>query len=250
MFIKKLAIDPSPKFLQTLHANLVEQFTALFRLKSLIQSKGVYDKKLNVEIEEAENNLEEHLHGRIESSAVNYIDSILKGDTGFFGTDQGNRDFVYFLCVQYMRTKNIKTRVLRNVTSPQNIDLEKIWNVLSHILATNMAWNLYAERSSFQLVLLDNQSSVQFITGDQPVVNTYATGNPKNPPNKLEFYYPISSAVAILVTKKQEYKGVSRLSVSAEEAAGYNDLIKNNSHDQIYAFSKQTLERYRQSDNG
>jgi len=245
-FIKKLAIKPSPKHLQKLHANLVKQFNFLFKLKSLIRYRGIDNQKLNDEIEEAVNNLEEDLHGRIESRAIGHINSILKGDVGFFNTDEGNMDFVYFLCVQYMRTKKIKSSVLANVTSPKNIDLEKIWNVLSHIFATNMGWSLYAERNNFHVVLLDNQSSMQFITGDQPVINTYATGDPKSPPETLEFYYPVSPVIGILVTEKGIHKGINRISVNAEEVSAYNEHIVRNAYDQIYASSEETLRRYRQ----
>lgn len=243
-FIKKLVIEPSPVHLQRLHSNLVKQFNCMFELKRLLQSKGIDDAALNYEIEEAMNNLEEDLHCRIEDSVVEHIDSILRGDISFSDTDKGYMDFMYFLCVQYMRTKKIKANILANVRTPQNIDMERIWPVLSHIFATNMGWSWFAERNNFPIVLLDNQISEQFITGDQPVINTYATGDLKNPPTQVEHYYPVSPTIAVLVAEKGKYGSKKTLSLSAEEVSGYNQQIVRNAYDQVYASSKKTLEAY------
>ncbi|MBI5592548.1 MAG: DUF4238 domain-containing protein [Deltaproteobacteria bacterium] len=243
-FIENLAIKPSPAHLQKLHANLVRRFNSLFKLKSFVQSRGIDDPELNERIEEDVNNLEEDLHGRIENGAIEHLSSILHGDIDFFGTDQGCIDFVYFMCVQYMRTKKIKSSVISTIKGTASIDLDKIWNVLSHIFATNMGWSLYADRSNLHLILLDNQSPVQFITGDQPVINSYATGDLTNPPQQLEFYYPVSPTVAVLLTEKGKSGGENQRSVGPVEATVYNEHIVRNRHEQIYAASKVLLERY------
>jgi len=243
-FIENIAIKPSPTHLQKLHANLVRQFNSLFQLKSFVQSRGMDNPELNKKIEEAVNNLEEDLHGRIEYGAIEHLSSIQRGDTDFFDTDQGCIDFVYFLCVQYMRTKKIKSRVLLTMKGLTGIDLEKIWNVLSHIFATNMGWSLYADRRNLHLVLLDNQSQAQFITGDQPVVNTYATGDPTHPPEQLEFYYPVSPTLAVLLTQKGGSWDEKRRTVGPVEVTVYNEHIVRNRNEQLYAASRVLLERY------
>jgi len=245
-FIKKFAIDPSPPHLQKLHYNLIKQFNSIpFELKSYVDSKGIDDSKLKGEIDKAINNLEEDLHGGIESSAIKYIDSILREDIKFFNTDEGKMEFIYFLCVQYMRTQKIKLSVLNATSVNKSINTEKIWNVLSHILATNMGWNLYANRK-FKMVLLKNNSVKEFITGDQPVINTYATSvSNLTPPDKLEFYYPVSPSLAILITEKENHKESNRLALNEKDVVSYNKLIVKNCHDQIYATSKSILEEYK-----
>ncbi|MGO9613211.1 MAG: DUF4238 domain-containing protein [Dissulfurispiraceae bacterium] len=229
-FIKEVAIKHLPEESQKVSLDLIEQFTTV----------------LNDGIEEDINNSHEDLHSRIESSAIDHINSIQKGEIGFFNTIKGFESFMYFLCVQSLRTKQMKSRVLTNVTPPPNVDMENIWNVLSLILATNLTRGFLLAKDSYQMVLLDNRSSVQLITGDQPVVNTYFTGNPKNPPEKLEFYYPISPTIAILVTEDIRYKGIINLPLNSEEVSAYNGHIIGNALDQIYAFSEESLERYKQ----
>lgn len=245
-FIKKFAIDPSPPHLQKLHYNLIKQFNSIFELKSHVDSKGIDDSKLNGEIDKAINNLEEDLHGGIESSAIKYIESILKENISFYTTDEGCRDFIYYLCVQYMRTQKIKSSVLSAVSGINSIDISKIWNVMSHIFATNMGWSLYAGRKQFRMVLLKNKSVKEFITGDQPVINTYATSvSNLTPPDKLEFYYPVSPSLAILITEKENHKESNRLALNEKDVVSYNKLIVKNCHDQIYATSISILEEYK-----
>lgn len=245
-FIKKLAIDNAPKHLQKLHENLVKQFSIIFQLKNLVESKGVNDQNINDAIDIIIYNLEEDLHTGIEGTATKYIESILKEDISFYTTDKGCMDFIYYLCVQYMRTQKIKSSVVSAFSDINSIDISKIWNVLSHIFATNMGWSLYADRKVFKMILLKNESPIEFITGDQPVVNTFATeGSSLIPPEKLEFYYPISPALAILITDNVNHDGISRLILNEKDMLLYNKLIERNSHDQIYAASKSILEKYK-----
>ena len=243
-FIEKLVIEQSPKLLQKLHTNLIKQFNFVFDLKSFIQSQGIDNPVVSEKIEETVNNLEEDFHSRIEDSVIGHIESIRSGNTDFFNNDKGFIDFIYFLCVQYMRTKKVKTSVIANVRPPENIDIEKIWNILSHIFATNMGGSLYTDRKNFRLLLLDNRSSAPFITGDQPVVNTYATGDLKNPPQQLELYYPVSPVTAVLLTESKKYEADKQRSVGLVEATAYNEHIVRNRHDQIFAASRKALEAY------
>jgi len=246
VFIKKFAIDASPQHLQKLHENLIKQFSFIFSLKDFLKSKGVNDPKINEQIDIAISNLEEDLHTHIEGSAIKYIEYILKEDIDFYRTDEGCLNFVYYLCVQYMRTQKMKASVLSNVSGIKSIYVEKIWNVLSHILAINFGWSLYRDRKKFKMVLLKNTSSKEFITGDQPVINTYATGGSKpSPPDKLELYYPVSPFLAILITEKEIYKGINKVVLEEKEVFSYNELMVRNSHEQIYGTSKSVLEDYK-----
>ena len=59
-----------------------------------------------------------------------------------------------------------------------------------------IADSLYEERGKHRLVLLNNQTGIPFVTGDQPIINLHATFG-KVPPESLEFYYPISPTRAM-----------------------------------------------------
>jgi hypothetical protein len=242
--IYKLAIEPTQPHLQKLNKGWISSLNLIFQLKRTLKQKGINDTILNALIDEAVNNTEEDFHGKLESDAVKYIESILNEDIGFYQTDDGNIDFTYFICIQYMRTNKVKSAVLTAVARRiQSIDFEKIWNILSHIYATNMGWTLYAERGSFHMFLLKNQSQKELITGDQPVINTYyATGLANTePPKELEFYYPVSPRLAVLITKNVYNSCADKIILKEDEVDKYNLMMIENSHSQIYATSKEVL---------
>jgi hypothetical protein len=107
------------------------------------------------------------------------------------------------LCVQYFRTKNIKESATSAVSPLGLLDIDKAWNILSHIFSTTLGWSIYSERALWNVVILANHTSTPLITGDQPIINTYAAfGNEVIEHDYLEFYYPLSPHKALLLTKK------------------------------------------------
>ena len=242
--IKKLAIEKCPQHLQKIHLEWINQFNFIFNFKKELDSLGL-PQEIDAEIDKFINNFQEDIHSQIEDRSIKFIDSILRRDIEFFKTDIGNINFTYFLCQQYLRTQNIKSRVLSN-TQRSKYDIEKIWNVLSHIFATNMAATLSNTRQNLRMVLIINESSIPFITGDQPVVNTYAVDKFGNElVDDFELYYPVSSKLAILITQKAEYLDIDRLFVEDKDVELFNSYIIKSSHEQIYSNSKEILERYK-----
>lgn len=244
-FVRRLVVDVSPKHLQDLHENLIYQFALVFRLREWATLKGINDRAVDIIFDQAIHNLEENLHTGIEQTAIKYIDAILREDIEFYNTDEGCRDFSYFLCTQYMRTDNAKQRVLEAVDSIEGIDFETIWNVLSHIFATNMGWVLFAERRLYKMILMKNETEKEFLTGDQPVLNTHAKPGVSNIlPEKLELYYPVSPRIAILIREAEEYKDVQQQLVTESDVLNYNNLVVRNSRRQVYATSVDVLQEY------
>jgi hypothetical protein len=245
-FIKEFAISRSNKHLQESHINLLKQFTFVFEFKKHIEAMGIKDPEAHEMIETAIHNIEEDLHEDIEKTAIKYLDSILREDIGFYDTDEGCREFIFFLSVQHQRTDKIKKSVLEAVKHFKAVSFENVWNVLRHIFATNMAWVLYREREFFRMILLKNETSIEFITGDQPVINTYASvGVSKTPQDEIELYYPVSPKLAILISEREELREIQVKSLSEHDVISYNDMIAINSHNQIYATSTSILERYK-----
>jgi len=238
--IKLLAIKDSPAQLQMLNLGWIKTFTEPFEFRTMLRSRNIMNIEIETAIDEVINNLEEDLHSLIEDRSIVYLDSILNKDITFYKTEKGNMDFSYYLCVQYMRTSKIKSNVIYSInTKNLNYDIEKIWNVLSHIYATNMGWSLYGGRHNYHMVLIVNKSPSSFITGDQPVVNTFSTIKTES---DLEFYYPVSPNLAVLITEKQEYLGIEQLVVNNEdEIKRYNNYIVNNFKEQIYSHSRELL---------
>jgi hypothetical protein len=55
-----------------------------------------------------------------------------------------------------------------------------------------VADSLYRARNKYNIVLLDNETAIPFVTGDQPIINVHATFGSGVPPEKLELFYPLS----------------------------------------------------------
>lgn len=246
--IELFAIQPSPARLQSLHRNLMNSFAVISRLRAAVTAAGAdvpfYD-ELHRALEEAEINTEEELHGRIEREAIGFIQRMLRGDTSFFDRDDEAMSFLYFLCVQSFRTKQIKEALIaRAAATGAPIDYSRIWNVLRHIFATNVGWSLYATRKEHRLVLLDNSTQTPLITGDQPIINTHARED-GTPPDRLEFYYPLSPTHAMLLTDNLEAFPRKRVCMTPGDVEKYNRLIFEMSHEQVFSNSNAYLEALR-----
>lgn len=239
-------INNSREHLQKLHTNLLKQFNLVFQFKEVFESKGINGEEANNFLETMIYNFEENLHADIEISAMKYIESILQEDIRFYDTDEGCMDFIYFLSVQFWRTNKSKQNAFKALGNIPKINIENVWNILSHIFATNMGWVLYAERKVFKMILLKNETAKEFITGDQPVVNTYAYLNSsKTPPDEIELYYPVSPQLAILISEREEYKGIRLKWLNENDVISYNSMIVINSYNQIYATTVRILEEYK-----
>ena len=103
-------------------------------------------------------NLEEEFHSGIEASVAPQIQSMRQGDASFFTDEKLVTGFCHFLAVQHFRTSGMKTRVLARSVLPPEISLEKCWNILSHIMASNVGMTFYVERKRNPLVLLENKT--------------------------------------------------------------------------------------------
>ena len=93
---------------------------------------------------------------------------------------------------------------------------------------------------------INNKTSVNFITGDQPIINRYSTKESQGKVlDKFEFYYPITPKLAILITDK-DYKKNELEITDFSKIHYFNDLIFINSLEQVYATSQDELERYKE----
>lgn len=245
-FIKNFAIDPAVPRLQQLHNNLVKQFNFVYEFKKKVEISGSSQKTYD-EIDIAIHNLEEDLHCEIENAGIKYLKEILQHNINFYYNADECAEFLYYLSVQYFRTKRMKVNVI-NTIKIKNPGLEgrfeRIWNLLSRIFAMNIGYSLYTERSKYNMILLQNKSAKEFITSDQPVINTCAQDNPTTPPDDIELYYPVSPRLAILLTKIKNDTKINQLELNEKEVTLYNKLMVENSNEQLYATSLSFLQEY------
>jgi hypothetical protein len=121
---------------------------------------------------------------------------------------------------------------------------ERTWNLLSHIFAINIGASIYAERSKFNMILLKNDSPKEFITADQPVVNSCVQDGSPTPPEKVELYYPVSPRLAVLITEDEKKAGMKCSDLCEDDVNLYNKLMVENSLEQLYATSLSALKEY------
>ena len=209
-----------------------------------MKSKGVNNVEIEKEIETTIINMEEDYHTQLEQKALPFLEALRNEDTNLFSDEEGILDFCLFLCTQYFRTKRMKMSVLRSteeIAKTMGINVERMWNILSHIFATNMAYSLIM-RENFKWTLLTNNDGIPFISGDQPIINSLCDYSVDKPPESLELYYPVSPNKALLISDTNYLQEPSIVKINDTEINKYNSLILGACEEQIYSVKKETLE--------
>lgn len=190
-------------------------------------------------------NTEEDLYAHTESSHANILNSLLNQEFSSLSTKKGRLDFLHYAFIQYFRTLKIQQQIIRYTQPPTALgrpNLENCWPVLRHIFSYNMTLSL-ASDPSYRLFVLHNEDSIQLLSGDQPVINTYAIGKPDGEPvYGIELYHPISPNLAIIVSNSTRW--LEKKHLSQNEVEFFNRAIIEASADQIYSNEKSTLELY------
>jgi len=238
-FLSRVAVDGAPKYVQDRCETLVATFTLPFRTKKLIEPTNPELIEISSFLDERIINHEEELHCDVEEGLLPALAEMLKGKTDFYSDDDQAQEFLHAICLQYMRSKK-QREALRALTEIQfaGADVTRFGNLLSLMVALRLADGLYRDRAKFKIALLDNQTSIPFITGDQPIINIHATLG-LDIPERLEFFYPLSPQKAMLLLERStEATSVVR----ADEVRRFNDLIIQNSHEQVFSNSRDCLE--------
>ncbi|HXH72117.1 MAG TPA: DUF4238 domain-containing protein, partial [Mariprofundaceae bacterium] len=103
-------------------------------------------------------------------------------------------------------------------------------------------FSLFNKRDEFKLVILDNESTVHFITCDQPVLNVHAAGDLGNKvTNEVELYYPISPARSVLITNDIRYADKSGYPQGNIGVSYYNDLVVMSAFEQVFSKTKECV---------
>ncbi len=240
--IEKIALDGNePEELKEMCMNWINTYRAPFQTINNLKKMGINNED---DFEKLINEGEEHAYCITEEIGKPYLEKIYNEDLSFYNNFDDKSGFNIYICEQFFRTKK-RHESLSNV-SKRGIDAQKLWPVLRHIFATKLAFNLtYNADKKFKLFLLHDKTEINFITGDQPVINRYATKELQGKPiDKFEFYYPINPKLALLVTEK-DYKDEDLNITNESIVTELNDLIFYNSQEQIYGFKENELEKYK-----
>ncbi len=246
-FVRSIFIDCASPMMQDLHKGWIEAFETPFKYRDGLRRLGPLPADIEEQVSVVIHNAEEELHTRIERTALPFLRDLVNGDTSFYENEESKLDFHNFLCTQYTRTPVMKANVLRSVEAvrpklsrPLTVDFNRIWPLVRHILATNIAYGLHIRSETMRHQLLMSTETRRFITGDQPVVNTLAVGLPEGEaPTALELYYPVSPALALLIA--EHIDGADRKQLTDCEVDAFNHAIADQSQGCIYGASRATL---------
>lgn len=237
VFIQKVVIDPIKNdTLRDLNAGWISTFDNIFRLEHALRETDWIPEEFIVELDRCMHNLDEDHHNRMEQVAEDYLGALHKGDALFYDDDDCAVDFTYFLAGQYFRTKNIRDSVLRsfrNISIP-GVSVERAWPIMRHIFTTSIAFNLYAKRRDYKLVLLNNVSELEFITSDQPVLNVHAAGRSGEIVEEVEFYYPVSPSMAVIISNDEKYAKTRVESIGPVNVSYLNDSVVKSAYEQVF----------------
>lgn len=243
-FLKALIEKDNRPIIKELNHGWVNFFNKIFKIKNNLSTKGIshpeIDRMLDVQI----CNIEEDLHCSIESEGGKILDLLYNKDLSFYDDDDKLITFLFYICQQYLRTQKMSSNVRSSLGSFNGFNIDAMWSVLRHISATNVGLSLYQDREKFRPIIIENKSDLPFVTGDQPVINTYAIGlQLDKEPEDLEFYYPLTPTIALLLTSKEQYHKESIILATELEVIKYNNWIYEQSSKQVYSSSRSALER-------
>lgn len=281
MIMKKLMpenmFEERRKFIET-YLQPIEWEKQINTCEELMQKNN--SEEFNTEIREelehlkkgidiCQNNVMEDYLSEIEGQFIPWIELLKNANLDFYEHHddgkmkaQGYYDdarfyFLYFLSIQYFRTKAMKERWITNCKpilenpildtlgiSKENIRLENLSPLFMWTFQDACAVNL--RKTNAHLTLLINKTDTPFITSDQPVINLKANYSDLGSQlTELIFYYPISPNIAITVNDDNKK---NKKDVLQEEVEEYNLSMVKASYQYIFGNKKEFIEKYIKSE--
>jgi len=238
--IEEALIKHSPKVLQQFQKQFIDLYCFAPRLKKFEESISEVNPERRATLNKFIVNGAEDYYTNVEETLLPYLKLMLAGNIDFYSDAKAAAEFLFAICLQFTRTKRARQAALSQIGATFNgCDMDRVWGVLSPLVAMSIGNSLYAIRGQFKALLVDNRTDIPFITTDQPIINLHASTG--DPPDKLEFFYPLSPTKAMLFLESSN-QAQSDGSISALAVNSYNVLMVNNSHEQVFSNSMDYLQ--------
>lgn len=222
--------------------SMYERFSEMYKMKDDKDIRSAYP-DLDERLEDIQKNTFEHLQGKFEPLGEALLSCKSTRDLEDVISNKPY-DALFYLTIQYFRTRTMKDRVSEGMSDRPEIAniAEKTNPLISFVMSLLFVYNA-ARRQDYTFILVNNDTNISFITGEQPVINTVAEEVDENGYSKdLEFYYPISPKLAYLVTFGKSCNKVENIVVNEEWVNFHNKLIWKYSEDQIYAQNESDIQ--------
>lgn len=143
-------------------------------------------------------------------------------------------NFMQFFITQSLRTVKHQKQFFEKTKEYKNINAEAIYTLALHINTYFIASRMICR--GYRIVFLVNQTKYNFITSDQPIINTY-----ENFDLNSELYYPLAPDLAMLFTNRECYQKVDEIGLKEIDVMEYNKLLAKNADRFIYAITEVEL---------
>jgi hypothetical protein len=237
--IKLLCIDGSHALAKRNNERLLNLLVGSAEFLEQNRSRFSDGEQLDRVLDAHRTNALENYYAGLESDFVPLLGDILSGDLGFYSSDAKCIQFFYFIAMQHMRTKGIREKAIERLRVHCGQDVSRIWNLVSAMFASTIGMTLFLDRKRRRLSFVQNHTEVQFVAGDQPLINLEADG--QTSPIKLTIYYPVSPSAALLLSEVDEEPRYSTESLTAAQANDLNARIHEACHSQIFAQTPESL---------
>lgn len=241
-FVRTIALGPktNPK-LRELNEGWISQFELFIGLQHAAKEHPKASAALLKTLDQQMIKFQEDAYSRMETGAVKHLTAMQAADVRFFEDTNEAVEFSYFLAHQYFRTKAIRNRIRDTFPEQGHKDrFDRTWPIFRYIFATNIGYSIFSDRKKFKLQVLNAAPNMEFITGDQPAVNTYgAFVAPNTPLEELELYYPVSPTRAVILSDHSIYQ--HGMTLEPLRMNYLNQTIELIAYEQLFAKSEEPL---------
>ena len=157
---------------------------------------------------------------------------------------------VFYICVQYCRTNKMREEGINGYKdTPLKSELfRKAFPFISILVATTLGHNLVVGNPNTRYLFVRNDTSIPFITCDQPVINFKKDEVDENGNVlELELYYPISPSTAIMISQNPQLDEYSEIIADESFVMEKNKKMCQNASLFIFANNEEILHNARNS---
>lgn len=242
-FVRKICLENSAPFLQALNEGWFSVFLGPFALQGLADALKTDSPEIGQALAKAVSDTEEDLQAAVEAQGIPHLESLRAGDTSFLGSQKARGEFLHYLSVQYFRTPKIRDDVIDALGLLPEVRLDHVWGLMSHIFATNVAHGLLNRWETTRVTLFTAPAGAEFITADQPVINTYAVRTELfEPVERIALYYPVSPTLALYWDVEAGAHGIEARTLTPDEVDKLNRDLLSMVQEQAFATNRALLE--------
>lgn len=243
----RLWISVLPQHSHESHLRTLAVLTLPFRMKRQLSEVNRKYPEIDEHFQQWIINQQESWHSNIEDGAAPLLKRLQSGDLSFFENKDDCILFYLFLPLQLFRTKASKDQIIARIeaAAPEvisGVNIDNCWIALTEIMAHTVGGSLFFQRDRRRPVVVQNNTGVPFITGDQPVLNI--ARQPGEEVEHLMLYYPLSPTTAFILT---EIDGVSPYfsdTLTEADVHYLNERMAQNSYMQVFGDSAAALQPY------